>query len=68
MTNHKRGRKPYGVRTGETEVVQIIQGLRDTGMTIASIVETLNNVGIKPRLGLKWRSSSVHKFLLRRLG
>jgi DNA-binding transcriptional MerR regulator len=36
------GRKPYGPRTGEAEVIEIIQSLRDAGMAMDTIAETLN--------------------------
>src|SRR5580698_8865105 len=43
------GRKPYGARIGESAVVERITSLRNVGMAIDTIAETLNAEGIKPR-------------------
>src|ERR1700679_3905442 len=45
------GRKPYGARDGEAYVIERIETLRDAGMAMDKIAETLNDVGLKPRKG-----------------
>jgi site-specific DNA recombinase len=59
------GRKPYGTRPGEVQVIERIRSLRDTGMAIDTIAETLNAEGIKPRSGSQWYGSSVRNVLMR---
>jgi DNA invertase Pin-like site-specific DNA recombinase len=62
---HCEGRKPYGARPGEAETVARIQSLRDAGMAMDTIAETLNAEGTKPRKGSQWYGSSVRNVLLR---
>jgi site-specific DNA recombinase len=59
------GRKPYGDRTGEAEVIERILALRKAGMAMDTIAETLNSDGTKPRSGSKWYGSSVRNVLMR---
>lgn len=59
------GRKPYGTRPGEAEVIKRILSLRDAGMAMDTIAETLNAEGIAPRSGSQWYGSSVRNVLLR---
>jgi DNA invertase Pin-like site-specific DNA recombinase len=59
------GRKPYGSRPGEAQVIERIMSLRDTGMAMDTIAETLNAEGVAPRSGSKWYGSSVRNVLLR---
>ena len=59
------GRKPYGVRDGETYIIERIQSMRNSGMAMDKIAEELNEVGHKPRSGKKWYGSSVRNVLLR---
>lgn len=62
---HCEGRKPYGERPGEAKVIEQIQSLRDAGMAMDTIAETLNTAGTKPRKGSQWYGSSVRNVLLR---
>jgi DNA invertase Pin-like site-specific DNA recombinase len=57
------GRKPYGTRTGESEVIERMKQLRKPGMAVDRIAETLNVEGIKPRAGQKWYATSVYRVL-----
>jgi site-specific DNA recombinase len=59
------GRKPYGSRPGEAEVIDHILVLRAAGMAIDTIAETLNAEGTAPRKGSQWYGSSVRNVLLR---
>lgn len=57
------GRKPYGTRPGEAEVIERIIKLRQQRMAVDTIAETLNTEGIKPRAGQKWYATSVYRVL-----
>lgn len=59
------GRKPYGSRAGEAEVISRILALRDAGTAMDTIAEKLNAEGIKPRSGGMWYGSTVRNILLR---
>lgn len=60
------GRKPYGSRVGETEVISRILALREAGTAMDTIAEKLNAEGIKPRSGGMWYGSTVRNILLRK--
>ena len=45
------GRKPYGTRTGESEVIERMKQLRKPGMAVDRIAETLNVEGINASAG-----------------
>lgn len=57
------GRKPYGIRPGEAEVVERMKQLRQGGLAIDKIAATLNIQGVKPRTGLQWYATSVYRVL-----
>ncbi len=57
------GRKPYGFYEGETEVVERMKILRESGMGFDRIAATLNAEGVKPRSGVKWGGFTVNKIL-----
>jgi len=59
------GRKPFGTRNGEPEIVARILALKASGMVYNSIAETLNSEGLKPRKGQKWYASVVRDILRR---
>ena len=64
------GRKPYGTRPGEAEVVALIHQLRrkprgGERMSFAAIAATLNDRGIPSRTGKPWGASSVRSVLAR---
>jgi DNA invertase Pin-like site-specific DNA recombinase len=59
------GRKPYGTRTGEAEVIDRILSLRASGTAMDTIAERLNSEGITPRSGTAWYGSSVRNVLIR---
>ena len=57
------GRKPYGTRPGEAEVIERMKKLRQQGMAVDTIAETLNAEAVKPRAGQKWYANSVYRIL-----
>lgn len=62
--DYKEGRKPYGDRPGEGEVIERIRALRAAGNTLEKITETLNREDVPARAG-KWYPTSVSNVLKR---
>jgi DNA invertase Pin-like site-specific DNA recombinase len=60
---HCEGRKPYGTRPGEADVIERMKALRCDGLAVDKVAETLNSQGIKPRAGQMWYSTSVYRVL-----
>ena len=59
------GRKPYGTKEGEAEIVAKIQGLRTERLTIVEIADRLNSEGVTTRSGGLWRFTRVRRILAR---
>lgn len=59
------GRKPFGEKEGEAEIVARIQGLRAERLTINEIANRLNSEGIKTRSGGCWHFTQVRRILSR---
>ncbi|MHC1765876.1 MAG: recombinase family protein [Verrucomicrobiia bacterium] len=59
------GRKPYGAKDGEAEIVTKIQGLRAERLTITEIADQLNVEGVKTRSGGQWHYTQVRRILAR---
>jgi DNA invertase Pin-like site-specific DNA recombinase len=59
------GRKPYGARDGEAEVIERIKALRAKGYGYDLIASQLNADGIKPRSGRQWYGSTINGILRR---
>lgn len=57
------GRKPFGARDGEAEILQRARRLRDRGTTFAEIAEKLNAAGLTNRQGKPWKAAYVHYVL-----
>jgi DNA invertase Pin-like site-specific DNA recombinase len=57
------GRKPFGARPGEVETINRIKALRQQGLAVDTIAETLNTERILPRAGSRWYATSVHRIL-----
>jgi DNA invertase Pin-like site-specific DNA recombinase len=65
-TGRCEGRKPFGYRKGEREVVSRMNELRAAGMGFDRIAATLNAEGIKTRTpGKKWHGNAVNQILKR---
>ena len=66
-TSKKPGRKPYGHRPGESEVIQKIKRLRNIHhgerKTPYEIAAYLNERGIEPREGKKWYTTTIINIL-----
>ncbi len=59
------GRKPYGARPGEPEVIERIRTLRGQGMALDKIAATLNEQQVKARTGIKWYPMTVSRVVAR---
>ena len=64
-TGQCEGRKAFGFRPGETEVIGRMKELRDAGMGFDRVAEQLNAEGIRPRKGARWWGRSVNNVLQR---
>jgi DNA invertase Pin-like site-specific DNA recombinase len=56
------GRKPYGTRPGEEQVVKRMRELRAKGCSLAKITDTIN-LESKPRTGRKFYAANVGRIL-----
>lgn len=60
------GRKPYGEKPGEAEILRTIFHLRDNhGFTPSLICNHLNNEGFRTRKGTPWNSGTISRILTR---
>lgn len=59
------GRKRFGVRPGEQEIVERIQKLADKGLNYSQIAEKLNAEGLPTRANGAWYPATVSRILLR---
>jgi len=58
------GRKPYGTRDGEQEVINLMVDLRKQGTTLDDIADRLNKDGVATRVdGGKWYNTTVRRIL-----
>jgi len=57
------GRKPYGTRSGEPEVVERMKALRNQGLAFDKVAEALNKEHLMPRAGSRWYPTSVQRIL-----
>ena len=62
---YREGRKPFGDRQGERETIARILALRAEGLSLAKIVETLDQENRKPRAGGKWYEKQIARILER---
>jgi len=67
-TGRCEGRKPFGERQGEPELLARMHAMRAEGLTFDRIAETLNAGGVPTRVaGRRWFGSTVAKILQRAL-
>jgi len=65
-TGRCEGRKPYGDRTGEADVIARMKKLRASGMSFDAIAATLNGAGVPTRTpGKKWHGFAINQILRR---
>jgi DNA invertase Pin-like site-specific DNA recombinase len=62
-TGRCEGRKPFGTRSGEKEVIDRMKSLRKGGMAVDKIAVVLNTEHAKPRAGERWYPTSVYRIL-----
>lgn len=63
QTGRCEGRKPYGDREGELEVIRQIRRLRSEGASYQTIAAKLNELGISPRSGRRWHPFTIRQIL-----
>ena len=65
-TGRCEGRKPYGDRPGEAEVIAHMKELRASGMSFDTIADTFNNADVPTRTpGKKWHGFAINQILKR---
>ena len=57
------GRKPYGTRPGELEIIARMSALRKQGLAFDKLAEVLNADHVRPRAGTRWYPTSVQRIL-----
>jgi DNA invertase Pin-like site-specific DNA recombinase len=62
--DYKEGRKAYGERPGESEIIERIVAMRAADYPLVKIADTLNAEGVKARAG-SWYATSVSNVLKR---
>lgn len=62
-TGRCEGRKAFGTRPSESQTIERMKALRETGLAVDKIAVTLNAEGAKPRAGEKWHATSVYRVL-----
>jgi DNA invertase Pin-like site-specific DNA recombinase len=62
-TGLREGRKPYGSRPGEPEIIERMKQMRKNGYAVDAIASKLNVEEVKPRAGKKWYATSVYRIL-----
>jgi DNA invertase Pin-like site-specific DNA recombinase len=65
-TGRCEGRKPYGNRPGEGELIARMQAMRHDGMTYEAIAAAFNTEGVQTRIpGSRWFPATIQKILAR---
>ena len=62
-TGKCEGRKPFGTRSGEADVIGRMKELRAAGLSFERVAEMLNAEGLKPRLGARWHGVVINRIL-----
>jgi len=64
-TGKAQGRKFYGEKPGEAEVLLQMKQMRESGMTLVEVTTALNTQNLPSRNGKPWTLGSVHRILSR---
>lgn len=64
-TGRCEGRKPYGMRPGESEPLALMVDARAAFLTFNAIAIMLNKKGLRTRYGQEWRPGTIRKILSR---
>ena len=64
-TGRREGRKPYGARDGERDVIGRIVDFHKNGLNYSELAAKLNALGIKARSGGVWFPANVSRILER---
>src|SRR5215469_364130 len=65
QTGHCEGRKPYGYREGEPQILERMRQLRVEGLGYGAIAEQMNAEGLPTRTRGRWHPQAVHRILNR---
>jgi DNA invertase Pin-like site-specific DNA recombinase len=65
LNKRVEGRKPYGHRPGEQQILNLMLDMYIQGKTVTEIAGVLNRAGRKPRTGERWHPATVGKILRR---
>jgi len=57
------GERPYGMLSGESEVLAQMKALRAKGLSYQEIAAALDRVGLKPRYGDRWNPIVINRVL-----
>ena len=61
----KEGRKPYGTKPSEAEILSTMKAWARNGISCQQIADTMNQQGMKPRAGKRWHKTAVQRILSR---
>jgi len=64
-TGKCEGRKFYGFRAGEQDILQRMKSMRDAGKNYEEIARTLNKEEIKTRTGGEWFPATIRRIVTR---
>jgi DNA invertase Pin-like site-specific DNA recombinase len=62
-TGRCEGRKAFGSRPGEGDIIDRMKALRRGGMAVDKVAAVLNTEGAKPRAGQQWYPTTVYRIL-----
>jgi site-specific DNA recombinase len=65
LNKRVEGRKPYGHRPGEQQILNLMLDMYVQGKTVTEITDALNMAGFKPRTGDLWYAATIWKILRR---
>ena len=65
QTGHCEGRKPFGYRDGEPQILERMRQLRAEGLAYGAIAEQMNAEGLPTRTRGRWHPQAVHRILKR---
>jgi DNA invertase Pin-like site-specific DNA recombinase len=65
QTGRCEGRKPYGYRDGEQQILEHMRELRAQGLAYGVIAERMNTEGVPTRTRGRWHPQMVHRILQR---
>jgi DNA invertase Pin-like site-specific DNA recombinase len=65
LTGRSEGRKPFGDKPGEKEILDRMIAMKETGYNPERIAQVLNMQGVPTRYGKPWKAPTIAKILAR---